>query len=260
MNEIFAQWLKERPTFKPLAKWMPSLIPLIIDRHPKDTSGFLQRTITGSPGFGKSTFAYKIMAKLYWVINGFTNIEDEEQCYKFALDNMIYRPKELFDKIKIQVDLGEPAWVWTLDDCSIHMGRQLWDQDRQTYWDLQDNVPVIREYVTCLLITTPTVKLLAKPFREFFDMKVEMDLMEGIKRYPRRAKHYVKKYYPDDVRYRIYHPYDDCFSCCVPLPFYDWYREKKLNALREYHAMKKLRRDIRAGVEEGELPEDTARY
>jgi len=249
-NEIFNQWLNERKTFKPLSKWNPSLIQLIIDRHPKETSGFLQRTITGMPGYGKSMYAYKIMAKLFYVINGYTKIDQEEDAYKLALENMIYRPQELFNKIEQQIVLGEPAWIWTLDDASIHMGRQLWDQSRQTYWDLQDNIPTIREDVTCLLITTPNVKLLAKPFREFFDMKIEMDLVEGIKRYPRRAKHYIKKYYPDDIRFRIYHPYDDKLSCLVPEPFYTWYREKKLAALRDYHKSKKDRRIVKSDVEE----------
>ena len=252
MNEIFAEWLSQRPTFKPLSKWHPSLIPLILERHPKETSGFIQRTITGMPGYGKSTYAYKLMAKLCWTINGYTKIDDEEECYKWALDNMIYQPRELFAKIEKAILKGEPDWCWCLDDASIHMGRQLWDQSRQIYWDLQDNIPTIREDVTCLLITTPNVKLLAKPFREFFDMKVEMDLVEGIRRYPRKAKHYIKKYYPDDIRFRIYHPYDDRFSCLVPLPFYDWYREKKLDALREYHKAKKDRRANRVSAVEEE--------
>lgn len=252
INEIFSQWLSERTKYKHLSKWNPSMIQLIIERHPKETSGFIERTIVGPPGYGKSTYAYKLMAKLYYTINGCTKVDDEEDAYKFALDNMIYRPRELFAKIEQQINLGEPAWCWCLDDCSIHMGRQLWDQDRQTYWDLQDNIPTIREDVTCLLITTPTVRLLAKPFREFFDMKIEMDLVEGITRYPRRAKHYIKKYYPDDVRFRIYHPYDDRFSCLVPEPFYTWYREKKLDALREYHKAKKDRRAGRVSAVEEE--------
>jgi hypothetical protein len=136
------------------------------------------------------------------------------------------------------------------------MGRQLWDQDRQTYWDLQDNLPTIREDVTCLLITTPKIKSLAKPFRDFFDKKIEMRLEEGIKRFPRRAKHYIKQYYPDDIRFRVYNPYDDRFSCLVPEPFYSWYQDKKMAALRDYHTMKKQRRIDRKG-EAVEMEEDT---
>lgn len=238
MNEIFESWLKVRPGYKLLKQWNPSLIPLIIERHPTDdnlVSGFIQRIITGDPGYGKSTFCYKIMARLCWSINGYTKVDNEEECYKFALENLIYRPDDLFSRVMQQREKSEPAWIWTLDDCSIHMGRQLFDQDRPTYRKLQGIVPTLREDVTCLLITTPTTSLLAKPFREFFRRKIECTLMEGgMRHYVRLGKHYEKRYYPDDIRFRIHNPFNDKFSCLVPEPFYHWYLDKKRKALKDY--------------------------
>lgn len=238
MNEIFNDWLKYRPGFKTLKQWNPSLVPLIIERHPTAdnlVSGFIQRIITGDPGYGKSTFCYKLMAKLDYTVQGYTKVDDEESSYKFALDNLIYRPDDLFDRVMKQREMAEPAWIWTLDDCSIHMGRQLFDQDRQTYRKLQGIVPTLREDVTCLLITTPTTSLLAKPFREFFRRKIELTLTEGgMKHFTRLGKHYEKRFYPDDIRFRIHNPFNDKFSCLVPEPFYHWYLEKKRKALKEY--------------------------
>jgi len=236
-DETFKLWLKEHSNYRTLDEWSPSLIQPIIDRHPsKDNkiSGFLERIITGNPGYGKSTFAYKFMAKLYYEIMEYSCIDDEADAYRWSLDNMIYRPMELFERVMHQRDVGEPAWCWCLDDASIHMGRQLFDQDRPTYRKLQGIIPTLREDVTCLLITTPTVQLLAKPFREFFNYKVEMTLPSGITKYTRLGKHYEKRFYPDDVRYRIHHPYDDKFSCLIPEPFYQWYLDKKRLALKEY--------------------------
>lgn len=258
MNEIFNQWLKERPGFKPLKQWNPSLVSLIIDRHPTAdnlVSGFIQRIVTGDPGYGKSTFCYKLMAKLDYVVKGYTKIDDEEESYKFALDNLIYRPEELFERVMKQRDLAEPAWVWTLDDASVHMGRQLFDQDRATYRKLQGIVPTLREDVTCLLITTPATNLLAKPFREFFKRKIELTLTEGgMKQFTRLGKHYEKRFYPDDIRFRIHNPFNDRFSCLIPNPFYGWYLEKKRKALKDY-ALSIIKKPVikESGVEEGEM-------
>jgi hypothetical protein len=265
MNEEFNSWLKQRPSFRTLRQWNPSLIPLIIERHPtpeNKISGFIQRIITGDPGYGKSTFCYKLMAKLSYTINGYTKLDDEEDAYKFALENLIYSPNDLFERVMKQRDLAEPAWIWTLDDASVHMGRQLFDQDRQTYRKLQGIVPTLREDVTCLLITTPATNLLAKPFREFFKRKVEMTLAEGgMQHYTRLGKHYEKRFYPDDIRFRIHNPFNDKFSCLVPEPFYSWYLAKKRKALKDY-AISIVKRPtlIESNMEEGELPEDTARY
>ena len=243
-NIEFDEWLKTRPRYKPLDKWKPYLIPEIIDRHPTINNkmhAFISRIITGEMGHGKSMFAYKLMAKLDYHLNGYTTIDQEENSYKFALDNMVYHPEDLFARFDRTLNSDYPDWIWTLDDASIHMGKQLWNQDREAYWKLEDKIPTIRENVTCLLITTPKLNALAKPFRDFFDKKIKITLEEGVKRYPRRAKHYFKDYYPDDVHYCIHHPFDDKFSCLVPDPFYKWYRDKKKKALREYDERKKNR-------------------
>lgn len=237
MDNKFHEWLNERPNYKTLAKWNPALLKPVIERHPtteNKTSGFIHRTIVGDPGYGKSMFCYKFQARLYWEFNGCNKTEQEEECYKFSLDNMIYSPEELFNKVIIQREIGEPAWIWTLDDASVHMGRQLFDQDRPTYRKLQSIVPTLREDVTCLFITTPMVQLLAKPLREFLRRKIEMHIEENITKPARLAKHYEKRYFPDDVRFRMYNPYNDKCSILVPEPFYSWYLEKKRKALREY--------------------------
>lgn len=237
MNEIYDNWLKERPRYKRLKDWNSGLIRLTIDRHPtpeNKTTGHISRVVTGDPGIGKSTYSYKILAKVHYEFNGYTKVDEEEESYKFALENMIYRPQQLFDKVKIQRDIDTPALAWCIDDASVHMGRQLFDQDRDGYRQLQGVVPTLREDVTLLMVTTISVGLLAKPWREFIRKKVHIQSMGALNDYKRVAKHYEKWFFPDDIRFRINIPFQDRFSCLVPEPFYSWYHKKKMDALNEY--------------------------
>lgn len=237
MNEIYVEWLKERPRYKKLRDWNSGLIQLSIDRHPtpdNKTTGHISRIVTGDPGVGKSMYSYKIMAKLHYAFNGYTKVDEEEYSYKYALDNLIYRPQQLFDKVRQQRDIDAPALCWCVDDASVHMGRQLFDQDREAYRQLQGTVPTLREDVTLLLLTTISINLLAKPWREFVRKKVNIMSLGALNDYKRIAKHYEKWYFPDDIRFRINLPFQDKFSCLVPEPFYTWYHQKKMAALNEY--------------------------
>jgi hypothetical protein len=240
MTETYAEWLHDRPYYKTLKKWNPGLAPIIVERHPRkpdDPSGFIPRVILGKPGYGKSMYAYKIGAKIFWIFDGCDRIEQEEECYKQSLDALIYRPEQLFEKVKYQRNKSEPALLWIIDDGSVHFGRQLFDQDRKTYRRVQGTIPTVREDTTGLLITTPKSNLLAKPFREFIDEKVEIKLMSEFKENRRVANHYFKNYFPDERNFRIQLPFRDLFSNLCPQPFYSWYLEKKRKALNEYQAL-----------------------
>jgi len=238
MDEIYNEWLKQRPTYKKLREWKTGLPPLIIKAHQTKENvnkGNIARVITGDAGVGKSCYAYKIMAKTHYDFNGYTKVDEEEESYKFAIENIIYRPQELFNMVQRQLDLDEQALIWTLDDASVHLGRQLFDQDREMYRKLQGTVPTLREDVSGLLITTINTGLIAKPLREFIRRKVHVMPIAELDSYRRVAKHYEKWYFPDDVRFRIAINFQDRFSCLVPQPFFDWYHQKKIKALKEYN-------------------------
>jgi hypothetical protein len=238
MNEIYNEWLKYRPNYKKLREWKSGLPPLIIKAHQtKDNvnKGNIARVITGDAGVGKSCYAYKIMAKTYYDFMGYTKLDEEENAYKFALENIIYRPYELFNMVQQQLDHDEQALIWCLDDASVHMGRQLFDQDREMYRKLQGTVPTLREDVAGLLITTINTGLIAKPLREFIRRKVHIMPLAETDSYRRVAKHYEKWYFPDDVRFRIAINFQDKFSCLVPEPFFSWYHKKKMKALKDYN-------------------------
>lgn len=238
MNDIYSEWLKYRPNYKHLREWKTGLAPLIIKAHQTKENinkGNVSRVITGDAGVGKSCYAYKVMAKIHYDFNGYTKVDEEEYSYKFALDNIIYRPHELFQRVREQIAKDEQELVWCLDDASIHMGRQLFDQDREMYRQLQGTVPTLREHISGLLITTINTGLIAKPLREFIRRKVTILPIAENDSYRRVAKHYEKWYFPDDIRFRIAINFQDKFSCLVPEPFFAWYHEKKMRALKDYN-------------------------
>lgn len=240
MTDVFQDWIKDRPGYKTLKDWNPGFAPIIVDRHPKnadDPSGFIPKVITGKPGYGKSMYAYKIGAKVFFLLDGCSRVEDEEECYKKSLDAIIYRPEDLFFKVREQRKKHEPAVLWIIDDGSVHMGRQLFDQDRKTYRRLQGTIPTIREDVTGLMVTTPKTNLLAKPFREFIDDKCEIKLTSAFKENRRIANHYFRRYFPDDRNFRMQLPFRDRFSNLCPQPYYSWYLQKKRKALDDYQLL-----------------------
>jgi len=237
MDEIYNEWLKWRPNYKKLKEWKTGLPPEIIRAYQtkeKETRGNTSRIITGPAGSGKSTYIYKVLAKTHYDFNGFTKVDEEEISYKFALDHIIYRPQELFNIVKKTLDADEQEIYICCDDASIHMGRQLFDQDRHAYRRLQGTVPTLRENFGGIFLTTIDVGLVAKPWREFIKRKVIIQKLQSA-HYSSLAKHYEKWYFPDDVKFRIAILFQDRFSYLVPNPFYTWYHEKKMNALKEYN-------------------------
>jgi len=239
MNEIYNEWLKERGNYKKLKDWNPHLPELIIKNYPTSDNkmmGHVNRIITGPPGLGKSIYAYKIGAKTHYLFNGYTKVDEEEYSYKYSLDQLMYRPQQLFDKIRVQRQRNEPELFGCIDDGSVHMGRQLFDQDRETYRKLQGIVPTLREDFTGFLVTTVILNMLAKPLREFVRHKVIIKPMAELKSMRRLAVHYERWYFPDDIRFRMLVPFQEKFSSLCPEPFYSWYHEKKMKALNEYMA------------------------
>ena len=238
MDEIYEEWLKYRPSYKKLKEWNTGLPREIIKAYQtkdKDDRGNTSRIVTGPAGSGKSTYIYKVLAKTHYDFNGFTKVDEEEISYRYALERIIYHPRDLFDTVKKTLDNDEQELYICADDTSIHMGRQLFDQDRQAYRCLQGTVPTLRENFAGVFLTTIEVGLVAKPWREFIKRKVIIQQLQS-QHYSCVAKHYEKWYFPDDVKFRIALLFQDRFSCLVPLPFYTWYHDKKIKALKEYNS------------------------
>ena len=239
--------------YKGLKDWESGLANMIMVRYPKgkhSPTGFVERAITGDPGIGKSTYCYKVLAKVYYTLNGYSNKDDEEDAYKLALKHMIYHPKDFANLIYNNKRNRTITPAICLDDASVHFGKQLYRLDPDTYMELEGLVPTLRTAITGFLITTPYASLLAKFLREFCRHKVRIimqssfrDMEEG-GGYKRIARQYEKYWLPDDQKFRIHIPFQDEYSCLIPDEYYDWYYDKKMKAEEDYAQHVSDRQDI----------------
>jgi len=221
--------------YKKLRDWNSGFHDWVIKRHPTDDkkqNGFMGGFIIGERGQGKSTYCYKVMAKIYYTLNGYTKTDEEEDAYKQALDCMIYHPKDFLDLIMKNKIVRTVTPVITLDDASMHFSTMLHQKDVKLYDALQGEIVTVRTAVTGLLINSPKRCLVAKFLREQDDFKGETVIDSGnsskdFTTWNRKIRYYKWRYFPDEKKYRIQIPFQDKYSCYIPDEFYSWYTEKK---------------------------------
>ena len=225
---------------KALKEWESGLANLIVKRYPKEekaATGFVERVITGDPGSGKSTYCYKVGAKVYYVLRGYYNKDHEEDAYKESLRYMLYHPSDFAELIYHNKSEREITPFVCLDDASVHFGKQLYRLDPDTYMELEGLIPTLRTAITGFLVNTPYKQLLAKFLREFCRHKVNILLSHEFGSWARLARQYEKYWLPDDTKFRMKIPFQDKFSCLVPEPYYSWYYDKKMKAEADYAQM-----------------------
>ena len=187
--------------------------------------------IYGKKGNGKSTYCYKVMAKIYYTLNGFTKLHEEEDAYKIALKHMIFDGNVLMDLLVKNTVNETITPVITLDDASMHFGTQLYKHNPALYDAMQGELATVREVVTGFLITSPKRSMCAKFLRENDDYKGEALHSGAI--WNRKIRFYEWYEYPDERKYKIQIPFQDEYSCYIPdekttgFPFYEWYIQKK---------------------------------
>jgi len=221
--------------YKKLKDWNSGFVEAILRRHPKtkkDQNGFMGGTISGGRGTGKSTYAYKVLAKTYYELNGYTKVDEEEDAYKEALKYFIFEP-EVFLKLALKNKVRrEVTPAICLDDASMHFGRYLYLTKPRLCAAIQAETATIRTAVTGLLITVPSRFHLVKFLREYDDFKGVVRMINGAGggNWHRKIRFYKWNYYPDEKKYRIQIPFQDIYSCFIPEPYYTWYVEKKRTA------------------------------
>jgi hypothetical protein len=256
-----------QPKYKYLKDCKWGLAKEIIKKYPKTPyapTGFVDRLIVGDPGIGKSMYCYKIGAKVFYELRGYTTKDDEEDAYKEALTYMLFQPKTFLNLIYNNLNSNVVSPFVCLDDASVHFGKSLYRLDPILYDDIESVIPQLRTIVTGFLINSPFKILLAKFLRDFCRHKVEIRRTNDFTNFTARAVHYDKNWLPDDVKYRIVIPFVDKFSVWVPPPFYKMYYDKKLSAQKEQAALVRARsgknllrwRNIEKNEEDFEEEED----
>jgi len=234
------------PNYKKLKDWNSGFVEAVLRRHPrnpKDMNGFFGGTITGERGTGKSMYCYKVMAKTYYELNGYSKVSDEEDAYKEALEYMIFDAKTFLKLILRNKAKRIITPIITLDDASTHFGKYLFQRNPKLNEMLLGETATIREAVTGFLINCPKRAHLTKFLREYDDFKGTVYAIKGYgnqkeRRWQRKVRFYRRDYLPDEQKFRIHIPFQDKFSCYVPEPFYTWYYEKKRKAGIE-HTLKR---------------------
>jgi len=192
-------------------------------RHPLS---FLGATITGERGAGKSMYAYKVMAKVYYELEGIS----EEEAYDKSLKHMIFNMEDLALLIdhNVRHDLNTP--VICLDDATVHFCSYKFFTERTKVVHIHSVFDTIRSAVTGLLLTCPTRKLLLSFLRQYdSDYKIKVMLRDN--GYQRYARCYRWNYLPDEKKFHIYIPFQDNFSCYVADKYFEPYMVKRKEAL-----------------------------
>jgi len=221
--------------YKYLKDWNSGFHDWVINRHPTEQNrqnGFMGGFIYGSKGNGKSTYCYKVMAKIYYTINGYSKKDDEEEAYKLSLDHLIFDGDTFLDLMINNKVRQKITPVLCLDDASMHFGTQLYKHNPPLYDAMAGEIATVRTAVTGFLITSPKRSMCAKFLRENDDYKGEALKVAGSK-WMRKIRFYQWREYPDERKYKIQIPFQDEYSCYVPdeektgLPFYENYVQKK---------------------------------
>jgi hypothetical protein len=185
--------------------------------------------IFGERGQGKSTYALKVMTKVYYTLNGYDKNEQEEDAYREALKYMIYEPED-FQKLTIYNKLHHKVTpIICLDDASMHFGNMLHITNPRQYSSLMGQTATIRTAVTGMLITAPKRCHVVKFLRDYDDFKGEafIDFGGGDNNWNRKIRFYKWTYYPDETKFRIHIPFQDKYSCYVPDEYYIPYIRRK---------------------------------
>lgn len=214
-----------------LKNWNSGMVKGIIRRHPMnphEQNGFISGAIVGERGGGKSTYAYKVLAKTYYELNGYNTIDAEEEAYKEALDCIIFDPLSFIQLIMRNKRNRTITPAICLDDASVHFGKYLFQTNAKLNQAILGLTATLRTAVTGFLITCPTRAHLAKFLREYDDYRVR--IIRQNDRWERIARYYQWNYYPDEKKYRVQVPFQDKYSCYIPEPYYTWYYNKKMAA------------------------------
>jgi len=198
----------------------------IVDRHPR---GYIGAIIEGERGAGKSIYAQKIMAKVFYD----TEDIDQDQAYKKALDHTLYSIQDFCSLIdyNIRHDIVSP--VICLDDATVHFNSYKFFTDQKIVVRLKGVFDTIRSAVTGLLMTCPSRKMLLNFLRQYDDYKIKIIRQRGANDYERIARAYRFLYMPDERKYTVQVPWQDRYNCYLLNKYYLPYEAKRKMYLKK---------------------------
>ena len=199
------------PTYHTISNYKLTLAYRIMSKYP---TGFIGAIIEGERGYGKSSYALKVMAQVYQNLEGL----DDESAWNRAIDNMIFSMDDLVSVItnNTNKDIVTPALC--LDDATVHFSSYKFFTNLYEVILVHGMFDTIRTAVTGLLLTCPKRDLLLAALRNYDDFKIEIYMNDG---WQRIARGYKMKTTPIGQR-RTYKNFEDDYSCYLP----DWVYQK----------------------------------
>ena len=197
----------------------------ITSKHP---TGFIGAIIEGERGYGKSSYALKVMAQVYQNLLG---IKDEE-AWNMSIDNMIFSMNDMTQRITSNIDKDEVTPCWCLDDATVHFSSYKFFTNLYEVILIHGLFDTIRTACTGLLMTCPKRDLLLAALRNYDDYKIEIIMDRG---WERQARGYKIKTTPVGQR-RIYKNFEDNYSCYLPDWVYQKYMDKRKFYLKQTNA------------------------
>jgi len=155
------------PIYKSIDNFMLTLAYRILDKYP---SGFIGAIIEGERGYGKSSYALKVMAQVYKTIE---ELSDDDAWDK-AIDCMIFSMQELSSHIKYNIDNDIVTPAWCLDDATVHFSSYKFFTNLYEVILIHGMFDTIRTACTGLLLTCPKRDLLLAALRNYDDYEVEI--------------------------------------------------------------------------------------
>lgn len=198
---------------------------------------FLQCVTVAERGYGKSMYHLQTMAYVYyWLYNN-----DETEAWNWALNNIMFRPSQLENKIDYNEENDIVDVVWCLDDATTHFSNKLWWTDQSEAILLEAIFDLIRPVVSCVLINCPDKSRLLGSLQKYlgYEETIYINNGGGYERNVIGILHYRQP----SGRRKWRKEWEDNFSCYVPTWIYDKYKIIRKGYIREIRTKLKEKRD-----------------
>lgn len=210
---------KIMPIYRRIKDYDLTLANRIVQKYP---TGFIGAIIEGERGYGKSSYALKVMAQVYQILEGL----DETSSWNRAIDNMIFSMDAIIKLINYNIENDVVSPAFCLDDATVHFSSYKFFTNLYEVILIHGMFDTIRTACTGLLLTCPKRDLLLAALRNYDDYKIEIYMDRD---WERIARGYKMKTSPIGQR-RTYKNFEDNYSCYLP----DWVFEKYM-AKRKFY-------------------------
>lgn len=205
--------------------WDLKLSKYIVNRVKHN--GFLSAITKAERGYGKSMYNLKIMAYVYYALDGCS----EDEAWEKALSNMLFTPEQFLDRVQQNIQDDTITPVICIDDAAVHFSSYLYFINLYETSLLNATFDTIRTAANAVLINCPDKNRLLAGLRHYDDFEVTIYKQAG-NYYTRRAVG-IKWYSLPDGHRRFRKMFEDHFSCFVPDKIYNKYQKQRKLYLKE---------------------------